>query len=301
MSWVAISLIASAVSAFVSIFDKTVMYRYARAPQTLPLLIGIAQTAVGAGVLLAVGVPPEATLEPVAWGVASGVLFGLGGQIMMRVLYTQEVSRTIPVFQTFPIFTALIAIIFLDERINALQWAAIAATVGGAVLLSLRFDGQHRRLLLHRSFFLLMLASMIAGSAHVTGKIAVDAMPVLFTHGLRMGALGVVFLLFNVRKTPLRDLRRLIRARSPALLVVGTNEVIIANAGLLLALWALSLGPVSLVTALVGTRSLFVVLYSTAIALAWKGLLGEETSPRVVAVKIGSTVLIVVGVAGIVV
>jgi len=54
-----------------------------------------------------------------------------------------------------------------------------------------------------------------------------------------------------------------------------------------------------LVTALVATRAIFVVIFSTTIALIWRGALGEITTPRAVAVKVGSAGLIVAGVTGI--
>ena len=299
MSWIAIALIAAAVSAVVSIFDKTVIHRYATTPLTLPLIIGIAQTAVGLTVLAVVGTPPEATAQAVGWAIGSGVLFGLGGQLLILTLFTQEVSRTIPVYQTFPVFAALIAVVFLDEVVTPVQWVAIGATVAGAVALSVRTDAGYRRLFLHRYFFVLMVGSVLTGAAQVAGKAAVDELPLLFTHGLRMLSLGMVFLAFNLRAAPLREVAGFVRERSPALLFVGTNELLTANVSLLLILWALSLGPVSLVSALVGTRALYVVLYSTGLALVWKGALGEETSRQAVAVKVGATLVIVAGVAGI--
>ena len=299
MSWIAIALIAAAVSAVVSIFDKTVIHRYATSPLTLPLIIGIAQTAVGLTVLAVVRTPPEASAEAVGWAVGSGVLFGLGGQILIRTLFTMEVSRTIPVYQTFPVFAALIAVVFLDEVVTPSQWVAIGATVAGAAALSVRTGAGYKTLFLHRAFFVLMVGSLLNGAAHVTGKAAVDELPILYTHGLRMLALGLVFLSFNLRAVPLREVAGFVRDRSPALLFVGANELVIANVSLLLTLWALSLGPVSLVSALIGTRALYVVVFSTGLALVWKGALGEETSRQAVAVKVGATAVIVAGVAGI--
>ena len=137
--------------------------------------------------------------------------------------------------------------------------------------------------------------------SNVTSKIALDDLPILFTHGLRMLALGIVFLAFNLRTAPWEDVRSLLTKRSTALLIVSLNELVIANIGLLLSLWALSLGPVSLVTALLGTRALFIVAYSTLIALVWRGALGEKVTPATIAVKLGSTALIVSGVAIIVI
>jgi transporter family protein len=296
MSWIAIALFSAAIIAWVNIFDKTVIHRYARSPLTLPLLIGVAQTSVGVVVLAMVRVPDGATWMAVGWGLSSGAVFGLSGQLIIRVLFHQEVSRTIPVIQSSAIFVGLIALIFLGESISAVQWVGMIATITGAALLSLQTKGRGGVLFLNRSFYLLMLGSILYAVANVTSKVALDDLPIPFTHGLRALSLGAVFLAFNLRPAPWSEVRSFFARRSPALLLVGTSELIIVNIGLFTLLWALSLGPVSLVTALWGTRALFVVFYSTAIALIWKGALGEETTVRAIVVKVSSTILIVGGV-----
>ncbi|MEX2598368.1 MAG: EamA family transporter [Dehalococcoidia bacterium] len=299
MTWVFVALLSAAVSGLVNLFDKTVIYRYAHTPYTLPLMIGLSQSLVGAVILLTQPVPDEATLSAVAWGLGSGALFGLSAQFLMRMLYSQEVSRTVPVFQTFPIYTALIAVFFLGDSISPLQWLAIIATVSGAVMLSLRIDRQYRRLFLHYSFFVLMTGSFISATAHITASLAVADLPVLYAHGLRMLALGAVFIVANVRPSSIREVTGFFRSRSPAVGLVAVNEIVTANIGMFLMLWALSMGPVALVTTLIGTRSFFVVLYSTVIALIWRGFLGEQTSRGAVTMKVACTALIVAGIAGV--
>jgi uncharacterized membrane protein len=296
LSWVTIALLSASIAAVVSIFDKTVLYRYAKTPLTLPLLIGIAQTSVGIVVLTAGGVPGDATGSAVGLALISGVLFGISGMLLMHVLYTQEVSRTIPVTQTAPIFAALIGLSFLDEALSILQWGGVLATVAGAALLSYRSGGGYRTIVLHRPTYLLLSGALLMAIANVLGKLALDDLPVMFTHGLRMGSLGLVFLAFSARRAPWQDVRGFFAKRSPAIFFFGTNELFIANVGLLLLLWALSLGPVGLVTALAGTRAMFVVLYSIGIAMIWKGALGEETTVQAVSLKAASSVLIVGGV-----
>jgi drug/metabolite transporter (DMT)-like permease len=66
---------------------------------------------------------------------------------------------------------------------------------------------------------------------------------------------------------------------------------------MLLSLWATSLGPVSLVSALSATSSFFLLVYSTLLGLRFKGLLGEEITRRAIAVKGLAITLIMVGVA----
>ena len=295
MSWIVVSLLAASVMASISVLDKMIM-GYARSRLTLPLLIGFAQTSIGILVTIVTWLPEEATWEGTGWSFLSGALFGLSAQLHMRVLFSREVSRTIPVTEASPVFVALIAVAFLGESLAAIQWAAIVATVTGAAMLSLGTDGGYRRIFLQDSFYILMLGAFIMATANVTSKVALNDHPVLFTHGLRMLSLGIVFLAFNLRATPWRDVRSLVTRRSPALLLVSVNELAIANAGLLLMLWALSMGPVSLVAALIGTRAFFVVVYSTALAMVWKGALGEKITTGTLAVKVGSTALIVVGV-----
>lgn len=300
MHWAVIALLSAGVGALVNVFDKIVIFRYARSPLTLPLLIGFAQTSMGLLIIAIVRVPSDTTWAVVGMALMSGIFLGLGGQLVMRVLYSQEVSRTIPVTQIAPIFAALIALVFLGEELSGFQWAAIMATVSGAILLSLRIERGYSTIFLHNSFYLLILSALSQAIANVIVKVAVDELPLLFTHGLRMLALGVVFLACNFRPRPLREIYSFFGQRSSALLVVGINEVVIANGGFLLLLWALSEGPVSLVLALNGVRALFVVVYSIVLGMVWKGFLGEEITPPVVALKIGATGLIVVGVAGIV-
>ena len=142
-----------------------------------------------------------------------------------------------------------------------------------------------------------MLSAFFFGAASVIGKLALDELPLVFTHGLRTLALGIIFLLFSLRSEPWFDVKRFFKERSPALLFVSTNEFITANVGLITFLWALSIGPASLVSAVFSTRALFVVLYSLCIATIWKGALGEEASPRTMLNKVFSTSLIVGGVA----
>jgi len=296
VSWILVSLGSAAVTALVSISDKTVIHRYARSPMTLPLLIGFAQTSVGIFVLSLTGFPNNVTLTGSLYALLSGVFFGFSGVVSQRVLFTQEVSRTIPVTQASPIFAALLSMVALGESISLVQWSGIMATVFGSAAISFGMGGGGNSILGSRYFYILMFSALLFGIANVVGKAALNELPVLYTHGLRMLALGLVFLSTNLRPEPWEDVKGYFLHRSPALVVVAVNEFITANIGLLLLLWALSLGPVSLVTAVVSSRALFVVIYSIGLATIWRGALGEQISARIVVIKVISAGLIVGGI-----
>ena len=296
MSWVPMALSAAAVMGIVSILDKAVLVRYIRSPLTLPLLLGLVHGSIGVIVTLALPWLGESPLSSVGWALLSGIIAATGGTIFLRVLYSQEVSRALPVWNTFPIFATLIAFIFLDERLSLYHWIAIMITVTGAVLLSVRQGQEYRGLFLHRSFYALIAASVLQASAHVIGKVALDDLPVINTYGIRGLGIGFVLLLGNLRPVSVREVRNLLYQRSPALAIIGLS-VALVNGTRLMTLWALSLGPVSLVTTLLGTHSLFVLLFSTGLAWQFRGLLREEVSVGTVAIKVVSTALIVGGVA----
>jgi uncharacterized membrane protein len=189
--------------------------------------------------------------------------------------------------------------VFLNESMSAWQWAAVVATVSGAIAISIKIGESYRDIFIQRSFFILILAAIIAATANIIGKVALNDLPILYTHGLRAIGLGTLFLVVGIRRAPLANLSTLIRTRSPALLLFGVNEFIIANGALLLLLWALSEGPASRVLALAGTRAMFVVLFSTSLALIWKGALGEDTARRAIVIKVGAVIAIVLGITGV--
>ncbi len=299
MTWAMVALTGAALTAFINILDKRIIYGYARTPQTQPLAIGLTMPFVGAVLLIFAGVPGSGAIESITWALVSGAFYGMGAQLLLHVLYTQEVSRAVPVFQTYPIFTALIAFLFLGERLDAIAWLAILAVVTGAALLSVRLGTAGGQSLPLKAFLLLIAGSVIEGSSFVFGKSAVNELPVLTTHALRMLALSGVLLAFNLRSRPLADLRLFVRRRSPALGYIALNQFVVANLGLLMLVWALSLGPTALVTALASLRTFFLVVFTVALSLVWRGSLGERMTPGSAAIKLGATALIVGGAAAI--
>ena len=88
----------------------------------------------------------------------------------------------------------------------------------------------------------------------------------------------------------------MIQKRSPGVGLVLVSELGLVNGSFLLLLWAISSGPVGLVTALVSTRSVFVLLYSTTLSLRFKGLLAEKVTSKLIVFKLFSITLIIIGV-----
>ena len=279
----------------VGVLDKAFLYHYARSLRTLPLLIAISHVPIGIA-FIAISPLEELTVAAASWSLAAGVLGGLSAVVFFKVMVKREVTRTIPVVQTYPIFVAPLAVLFLDESLRTFHWFAILVTVAGAVMMSMRQNTGGRGFVLDRSFYELLGASLLLAGMNLAAKQAVETLPVLLVHGLRSLGVAAVLMAFGARHEPLNEVRRMIAERSPALGLFGLNEFVIVNTGMILNLWATSLGPISLVSALTGSSSLFLLVYSTLLGLRFRGMLGEQVGRRAVIVKASATTLIVAGV-----
>ena len=299
MNWLVIALLSAAITAAVSITDKTIIYKYAKSTLSLLIIMGVLGTINGAVILIISGPPDHPDYMALTAALCSGVLFGFSGAILIKVLFTEEVSRAIPVQQTAPIFTALLALFLLSESISSLQWLGIFGAVLGSALISLNIEAGFGRLLLHRSFYLLVLSALLFGIGNVLVKVALSELSVIHVHGMRMFSMGVIFLLIGLRSQSWKEFKSYFSERNPILPLCMANEFFSANLGLLTLSWALSIGPASLVTAVFATRALFVVIFSIFIASLWHRALGEELSTTNVLVKVFSTILIVAGVVAI--
>jgi drug/metabolite transporter (DMT)-like permease len=295
VSWIALTLVSASILGMIGVLDKAFLYHYARSLRTLPLLIAISHVPIGIA-FIAISPLEELTVAAASWSLAAGVLGGLSAVVFFKVMAKREVTRTIPVVQTYPIFVAPLAVLFLDESLRTFHWFAILVTVAGAVMMSMRQNTGGRGFVLDRSFYELLGASLLLAGMNLAAKQAVETLPVLLVHGLRSLGVAAVLMAFGARHEPLNEVRRMIAERSPALGLFGLNEFVIVNTGMILNLWATSLGPISLVSALTGSSSLFLLVYSTLLGLRFRGLLGEQVGRRAVIVKASATTLIVAGV-----
>ena len=297
MDWIIVTIISSACLGLIHVVDKIVLHRHIRTPLSLILLIGGIDIVVGFGMLCFSRIPNESTLVNSASALASGACIAFAVILVQRTLYTEEVSRVVPITQSAPIYTVLLALLILNESISIMQCGGIAATVLGSVLITLKLDSNTRTIFLHKSFYPLMLSAFLFGAANVAGKLAVEQLPVLYTQGLRNITFGLILIFYAFRSDVFTEVKGMIKKRSPAIVLVTVNQFVTAQVGSFMLLWALSLGPASLVTTVAASRALFAFIYSICLTKVWVGLLGEDTSNDSVLMKLVSTLLIILGIA----
>lgn len=292
--WITVAIISAAITGAVSILDSHLISK--RMPSFLSFLppIGVVHLVLGLAVLTILPLPTGVDTMTLTVAVGSSVIRVVGALLMLRTMRTEEVSRIMPVTNTFPIFVALLAVPVLGEDLGWLKWLAIIITVAGAMLISARWGTDGQGIRLRKSFAVLMVSSILFGVANVGSKYAMEQLTFWNMYGINSSCLGVIFLLLSVRRTTLREIGDM-TDRNSVLGLILFNECL-AVVGFVLSFWAIEQGPVSMVSTILSTRPAFVFMYAVAVSRFFPAVLDEHLSRGIIATKLVSIGLIIGGV-----
>jgi uncharacterized membrane protein len=297
MDWILISLAGAFVFATVSILDKIIFLRFIPRPATFIFLVGVIQFVMGLLIML---FSPLGGYPLSIWSVAylSGMLWGVSLVTMFWVMSYRDVSRVIPVASSSPVFVAILAVVFLSERLTIWHWLAIAITVAGTALISAKpVDGENK-FSLDSSFFLLILGAATFALGIFLSKFVLQDMELWDLFIFRNFGLGTTCLLLMTRPSVLRDALRVFMSPAATGMYVMTEGVIVF-VGMALTLWAIDLGPVSLVSTVMSTRPLIVLAFSVLFSTRFWRLLDEPLDRKTLTNKLVSTAMIVAGISAI--
>ena len=290
--WVALS--SAGILGFVTVLDKR-LASY-NMPSLPAFYAGVSISLLGFGTLsLAItGIPAEASWPALAISGISGLCWGGALAMMFWGYKLEEVSRCSAVIHTFPVFVAIMGVLFLGETLSLLQWVGIVTVVGGAFLISISSSQGGMALRFSRALPILLGASGLTALAMVLGKQALAELPIWLVFSMRNYGMGLVFILlwrpgaWGQLATSMRDWR------SALLLIMA--EFILAPFAVWLNVAAINLGPVSLVSAVVATRPLYVFLFSTLCSTRLFPLLDEPMALETLAVKLVAIGMVLVGI-----
>jgi transporter family protein len=298
VTWLVLALISTAVSAAVNTFDSHFLTRRMPSLRSYLAIIGAFTILIGAALLVIFPLPVEAGLRPLAAAVASALLRVVAVFMLLYAMTQDDVSRVIPLNSTAPVFVAVMAAIFLGERLTLLQWLAIVVVVLGAVLISFKKTGSSARFQ-SRSFFMVIGSALFFAAGDVTNKYALNYYSYLNTGGIMLLITSAVFLLVCVRRPVIQEIKSLKR---PVATTVGVilNQIA-AVIATLLAFWAIDNGPVSLASTIFNSKPLFVFILAVSLAWLVPGFLPDNNADKQdLRRKFMATLLIVGGLAMIV-
>ena len=294
MTWITAALLSGAILGMVNVIDSYFISRRMPSLQSFLLSPSILYLIFGLTILI---------IHPMSWGIGttplivaftSGITRALGVFLMLRAMRSEEVSRIIPVTNTYPIFVAILAVPLLDETLGLKEWLAIFITVAGAALISTRWDSQSHAAHLRKSFAALMTASLLMGVANTASKYALDYISFWNMYSINAFCFCATFLLLSVRPGVLKDLWNISR-RNLTVTLIALNEGM-ALVGIILSFWAIEQGPVSLVSTILSTRPAFVFLFAVALTRIFPSILEERITKGTVITKAISIALVIIGV-----
>jgi drug/metabolite transporter (DMT)-like permease len=295
MNWIILALISAIAFSAYAIVQKYAFQKYSLNVYVFGLLGGAVHLGIGTTILIINPLPGGWTSAPVMVVLAAGG-FGAVVNLMISTVVRREkeISRIVPVVDTNPMFVAVLAIFFLGENLTPLKWLTVGMVLAGALIASLHQSLPGSRIKIGRSFFLLLAASFGMAVMTILVKYALGHLETAHVYALFSSATAPVYLAAVLLSKSWAETKRTIRNRN-ALSITGIAvgaQVIAFIAGMA----ALALGPVSLASALMGTRPLIVLVYMTFIGFFLPRILSEPSSRSSFMAKGTAAVLVTVGV-----
>ncbi len=277
----------------VSIGDKWILSTLKLRIESFNFFVGGTQLAIALVILLFLGIP-DASASAIAAAIGGGMFWGVALILLFWTLRSEQIGRVVPVSQTSPVFAAILGVIFLGEHLEWWGWAAILLVVSGAAIAS----AEPRELLrggFRKVYLWVVLAAALIGIAQVLLKISSDEIGVWHNMSLRGIGLFTTLAVPVLRPSVVKDLGIFITQKKtaiPVLIIEGLGPIL-GNGFLLL---AIANGPVSLVSALLGTRPIFILIITLLFAPIAKRALNEQFTRSDIITKSISTAAVVSGV-----
>jgi len=228
---------------------------------------------------------------PLFMAVLSGPVYFLMWVFWWQSLKSGEISRSVAIFSTAPLFNALLAVLFLGEHLTSFKWLAIFLIVTGAAICSWENKPGSR---FNFAYILAVLAAIFQAIGNVVSKFAMKEISPLTIYVICFYASLPLYLILLTKRGVLTEVKvNLIDKK----VVIGLFfRSFILFMAILLFYLALASGPVSEVSAMGGTGPLFALFYSTIISLFWPKFIKEDLRRQVLLAKTVAIILIVAGV-----
>lgn len=283
MTWLYLALIAYAINAVVFVIDKHLLGGHI--PRYHAYAFGVSILSLSSLVLIPFGVSWNG-LAYFSIAITSGAVFYIGLMFLYKTIKESDISLAATQAGTFgAIFTYLFSILILKETLPLLNSFAFVFLILGIFLLG--------KLEKH-IFTSALMAGVLFGLSYVLLKMSFNNSD--FINGLfwtRIGFVGSAFLSLlspHIRREVILSYHH---APNKSKLLFVSNKVL-AGIGFIILYFAIRLGNVSLVNALLGFQFLFTFLIAMVFSPKLPTL-EEKMSKRVLRVKIFGILSVLIG------
>lgn len=296
MDWFFFALAAPALWGIVNHIDKYIINKYYKGSGLGSLVV---YTSIS-GAVLAIFIALF-NFGAIRIPVIDAVVIAISGAILiaafipyMHAMEEEDPAVVVALFQLIPVFTYLLALIFLKEQLTTSQLLASGLIILGALIISLETAGKIRFKL--KSFFLMVLSSgMIALDNLLFKVIALDA---TFWGTVFWGYIGgAIFglVLLGVIKHYRVEFVRIIRENKLSVLNLNFFSEIIYNIGRLSASYSSLLAPLALGRVVASSQPLMVFIYGLLLTAFFPKLAHDKLKRHQIVQQLLAIGLILVG------
>lgn len=228
---------------------------------------------------------------------ASGCFFS-GSFFYIKALQKEEVSRINLMWSLVPLFSLVLAWVFIGEKLNNQQLLSLCLLVLSTILASIH-SRSLRKLKFSSAFGLMLIACLLFSSHNVIFRFLTINNSISFFSGFVAVSFFMSLLSFGVflvkpfRRSTAYDFRNFIKTNLWLLVFIVT---ILSKLGSFLASWAISLGPVSLVDAMEGFQMIVVFLITILLSIFAPKIIKEELDKKNLILKSLALIIMISGI-----
>jgi len=218
----------------------------------------------------------------------------LGATFYIKGVSLEEITRVNIWWNLIPLFTLVLAWIFIGERLDFIQIMAFIVLLTGAMIASVHWGRWGYKLskvfiyILSACFFYALYAVGIRYLSHDVSFLTLF----FWFHIIAIFYIPLLLCNAGFRKNWLPLTKKISGKVLLTVIILG----ILDNIGSWLNFWALSLGPAALVFAMEGWQVIFVFILVISISIFYPKILGEELDKRNTIMKIIAMILMVTGI-----
>lgn len=228
------------------------------------------------------------------WILLASAFYFFGGFPYLKAMQQEDVTRVNIWWSFVPIFSLVIGWFAIDEQIYGQQLIAFIVLIAGALLASIHVKKGAIRF--SKALVLMIIACIAYASYGVILRYITQDYSFLnafvWTHIFMFGFAVLSLAVGPFRKAFKREFDKVDFRLGTLIFSISVAD----HLGILLNIWALSLGPVALVFAMEGFQAVFVFLMAFGLSAFSKIDLKEEINKKNVILKLAALVLMISGI-----
>lgn len=294
-NWILAAILAPALYGASAFVDRFLIEKHIKSFLFLTILGGLVAFSFGLLIFIFRGFPIM-DVGQIGLLIFSGVLFEIALLPYYKAISLEDASRVVPLFQVIPIFVLIFSFLILKEIPAKNELAGFFLILFGGFVLSIeKFDFGIFKL--RKFFWYVMLSGLLYALPGVIFKSVVISENFLDTlvYEFFGGGIGALLLIFYGYSGEKGFLVKIPEVSRKIWTIISFNEGIYVLARFF-SFYAISLGPVSLVSVLGGSGPFFVFLYGVILSVWFPQIIKEDISKSIVIAKLAAISLIFAGV-----